>query len=476
MRIGLALVLFGALARAVVAQEPPVPAPPEPIAATAPAEPITADAKPAETKPAANPLADSLHRSDDYGFKSLFDSLHPATKSGKKWYEKLSLRGYSQFRFARTVEQDLLGAEPNLLADRSINGTAENFSIRRNRIILFGDVSDHLSIYIQPDFAAVIPGVNTSVFFAQLRDLYGDVHLDTDRVHRFRVGLSKVPFGFENMQSSQNRVPLDRTDGINTGVSPNERDLGVFYYWTPKDKQDLLRNLVDGGLKGSGNYGILGLGFYNGQGGQLFEQNLNLHTVARVTWPMQFANGQVFEAGVQGYTGEYLVEGTAIRARGTGPAITPAGTRAGGDRSGQTDRRLAASLIYYPQPFGFQAEWNWGTGPGLNDAQTAVVPRSLHGGYAMAMVKVDTERHGIVTPYVRWQYFKGGYRSVANAPFGTHEQLDLGVEWQIFREVELAIEYSFVDGVNLTAVNAPGMTPYRNFDGSVIRAQFQLNY
>jgi Phosphate-selective porin O and P len=473
VRIGIALVLFSVLARTGHSQEVPAP---EPVSLVAPADPKPADPKPVVAPPPINPLADSLHQDDNYGFKSLFDSLHPATKSGKKWYEKLNLRGYSQFRYARTLEQDLRGAEPNLLGDRSINGTAENFSIRRNRLIFFGDVSDHLSIYIQPDFAAVIPGSNTSVFFAQLRDLYGDVHLDTDRVHRFRVGLSKVPYGFENLQSSQNRLPLDRTDGINTGVSPNERDLGVFYYWTPKEKQQLLRDLVDGGLKGSGNYGILGLGFYNGQGGQLFEQNLNMHTVARFTWPWQFENGQVLETSVQAYTGEYLVEGTNIRALGTGPAITPAGTRASGDRMGQIDRRIAATLVYYPQPFGFQAEWNWGTGPGLNDAQTAVVPRSLHGGYAMAMFKVDTHRHGLVTPYVRWQYFRGGYRSVANAPFGTHEQLDLGVEWQIFREMELVLEYSFVDGVNLSAINTPGITPYRNFDGSVIRAQFQLNY
>lgn len=470
MRNWIALVLFGVLARASLAQEPPVPvpvpAPPEAVVEASAAVPV----------PPPNPLADSLHRDDNYGFKSLFDSLHPAGKSGKKWYEKINLRGYSQFRYTRTVDQDSRGADPNLLGDRSVNGSGENFSIRRNRIILFGDISDHLSIYIQPDFAANIPGSNTSLFFAQLRDLYGDVHLDTDRVHRVRVGLSKVPYGWENLQSSQNRIALDRTDGINTGVSPNERDLGAFYYWTPKEKQQLFRDLVDGGLKGSGNYGILAFGFYNGQGGQLFEQNLNLHAVARATWPVQLANGQVVEAGVQGYAGEYLVEGSPIRALGRGAAITPAGTRTAGDRNGQIDRRIAATLVYYPQPFGFQAEWNWGRGPGLNDAQTAVTDRSLNGGYAMATYKIDTAHRGILTPYVRWQHYEGGYRSIANAPFGTHDQLDLGVEWQIFREMELVVEYSRVDGVNLNAINTPGITPYRNFDGSVIRAQFQLNY
>lgn len=479
-----AAVLCAALLLASVASAQTPPDAGSPVTAeTAPpdakpekAEKPAADGKDAKDAKDGKPLIDSLHQTDDYGFKSLFDSLHPKDRKGKAWYEKLSLRGYSQFRFARTVEQRPGGAEPNLLADRSVNGFAENFSIRRNRIILFGDVSDQLYLYIQPDFAANIPGSQTSVFFAQLRDLYGDVYLDKTKVHRLRVGLSKVPFGWENMQSSQNRIPLDRTDPINTAVSPNERDLGVFYYWTPEDKQTLLRELVDGGLRGSGNYGVFAFGAYNGQGGQLFEQNLGLHLVSRLTLPVRLPSGQVIEAGVQGYTGEYLVEGAAIRALGRGSAITPAGTRNTGELAGQRDQRVGATFVYYPQPFGFQTEWNWGQGPGLNDAQTAVTSRGLFGGYVMAMYKHDTHDHGVVTPYVRWQYYRGGYRSFANAPFGTHDQWDLGVEWQIRREMELAVEYSLVDGVNLNAVNQPGVVPYRNFDGGVFRVQFQLNY
>lgn len=465
----------------VIATSPdplPVPIPPLPIleAVEAPKgeQPKT---DPLKSDPAKNPLYDSMHQDEEYGFKSLFDSLHqPETGKKKHWYEKLHLRGYSQFRFGRTVEQNPNGAEPNLLADRSINGNAENFSIRRNRIIIFGDVSEHLFMYIQPDFASNIPGSTTSVFFAQLRDLYGDVYVDTDKVNRFRVGLSKVPFGFENMQSSQNRVPLDRTDAINTAVSPNERDLGVFYYWTPVEKQKLLQDLVDGGLKGSGNFGVFGLGLYNGQGGQLFEQNLNLSTVARVTWPFQLANGQVVEVSAQAYTGEYVVEGAPIRPLGIGDSFTPTGTRSEGERKGQTEQRIAGTFVWYPQPFGFQAEWNVGQGPGLNDSQTAVVTRPVTGGYAMMMYKYDTEQHGIFTPYGRYNYFKGGYRSIPNAPYGTHDQWDIGVEWQLFKEMELTVEYSIVNGVNLNAIDKDDKVSYRNFDGGVLRFQCQFNY
>ncbi|HUR52789.1 MAG TPA: porin [Gemmataceae bacterium] len=467
-----------ALSRTATAQNAPA-TPPAVVEIPAPVPPPAEPPPPAPPSPSAKEakgLTDSLHVNDDYGLKSLFDSLHPKERTGKHWYEKLSFRGYTQFRFARTLDRDAGGAEPSLLGDRSVNGVGENFSIRRARFILFGDVSDHLGFYVQPDFAIAPPGSSTGTFFDQLRDLYGDVYLDKTKVHRFRVGLSKVPFGFENMQSSQNRVPLDRTDPINFAVSPNERDLGVFYYWTPEDKQKLLRELVEGGLKGSGNYGVFALGAYNGQGGSQLEQNLNLHLVTRLTWPFRLPNGQVVETSVQAYTGEYLVEGTPIRPLGRGSAVTPTGTRGTGERAGQRDQRIGASFVWYPQPFGIQAEWNWGEGPGLSDDQTSVGVRRLHGGYVMAMYKHDTEKCGVVTPYTRWQYFRGGYRSVANAPYGTHDQWDVGVEWQIRKEMELVCEYSFVDGVNLNALAASGATSYRNFVGGVLRFQFQLNY
>ncbi len=459
---------------AVAGVEPPVlpPSPQPPSAGNGPTKPEASPVKPSAPP---NPLYDSLHGDDDYGLKSLFDSLHPKGEKSK-WYEKLSLRGYTQFRFGRALDNDPMGTPVTLLGDRAINGGAEDFSIRRMRLILSGDVSDHLGVYIQPDFGNTPTGSPNGTFFAQLRDVYGDVYVDKTKVHRFRVGLSKVPYGFENLQSSQNRVPLDRTDPINSAVIPNERDLGVFYYWTPEDKQKLFRDLVDGGLKGSGNYGVFGLGVYNGQGGSQLEQNRNLHTVARVTWPVQLSSGQVVEASVQGYTGEFVVEGSPIRRLGTGASFTPTGTRATGDTRGHRDQRVAASFIWYAQPFGFQAEWNIGEGPGLSDDQRAVVVRRLNGGYVMAMYKHDTHDCGIFMPYVRYQHYDGGYRAQPNAPFGTTNQWDLGVEWQIRKEMELVLEYNLLDNVSLTAIDRANTRSYRNFTGNALRCQFQINY
>lgn len=413
-----------------------------------------------------------LYDGTRFDLQSLYDSLSVPVEGEKKWYEKLSIRGYTQVRYGRTLNTD--EGTPNLFGDRTINGNAENFLIRRARIILFGDVGDHLFLYFQPDFAVTPQGGTNSIYFAQLRDLYADVYLDTTKIHRLRVGLSKVPYGFENMQSSQNRVPLDRTDAINSAVAPNERDIGVFYYWTPEEYQKLFATLVRGGLKGSGNYGVFAFGVYDGQGGSVAEANLNLHMVSRLTLPVQFSNGQIVEASIQGYRGDYVVAGSPIRPLGVGATgITP--TNTGGTR-GISEERIAGTLVWYPQPFGFQAEWQTGRGPGLNDAQTAVGVRHIDGGYLMGMYRHETCRHGIFTPYCRYQQYTGGYRNIVNAPFGHQRQTDFGLEWQISKQMELVLEYSLVNTPNFTARNTTNAVSYGDFEGSALRMQFQFNY
>jgi hypothetical protein len=450
-----------------------------PPAAVAPLAPATPGA-PAAPPPAAEPpkpkdpmLYDSLHDGEPGALKSLFDSFHPPPDGkGKHWYDKITIRGYSQFRFGRALTRDPDGGPPSLLGDRSVSDHTGTFSIRRARLIIAEDVSDHLRLYFQSDFANNPADNTTNTYYAQIRDLYADIYIDKEQVNRFRVGQSKIPWGFEEMQSSGNRVPLDRSEAIDSGDSPNQRDLGVFYYWTPKDKQKLLKDLVDGGLKGTGNYGIFALGVYNGQGGSQVDPNRSLHTVARFTWPFQLPSGQAVEVSIQGYTGKFVAAGTPIRPLGFGPAVVPAGVGPAGLR----EQRLAATFVWYPQPFGFQTEWNVGRGPGLNDAQTAVQTRPLEGGYVMAMYKRDTASCGIFIPFCRYQHYKGGYRSIPNAPYGTHDEYDFGFEWQIRKELELVVDYGFVNGVSLDPAAEPGVPSYRNFRGQVLRCQMQVNY
>lgn len=399
----------------------------------------------------------------------------PDAPKESKWYDKLSIRGYAQFRFNEEVSQDSGSAPANYVGDRSVSDN-QSFLIRRARIILFGDVHEHVYIYFQPDFGVTTPGSTDNTHFAQIRDLYADLYLDDQKEFRLRIGQSKVPYGWENLQSSQNRLPLDRADSLNSAVR-NERDLGVFFYYTPEWCQGMFKEIQDKGLKHSGNYGLFGFGAYNGQGGSLLESNDGLHLVTRLSVPYQFQNGQYIEGGVQAYQGEYAVSGSAIRPLGLGALTpTPANTIQTGNVEGLLDERVAGSFIWYPQPFGFQTEWTVGRGPGLNQAQTAVVERALYGGYAMVMYRYDTACNGTLFPFSRWSYFRGGYKSERNAPFSDINEWETGVEWQINKNFEITAAYLITDRTNTTASTALGVVPYQQYDGDVFRLQMQVNY
>lgn len=392
-------------------------------------------------------------------------------KEPKKWFERLSVRGYAQFRFNATLDENENLAPAQHVGDRSI-GDNQSFLIRRARVIISGDVSDHMYVYLQPDFASSVPGSPDANQFAQIRDWYADLYIDKTKVHRVRLGQSKVPFGWENLQSSSNRIPLDRSDSLNSSVR-NERDLGVFYYWTPEEAQDLFKYVLDEGLKGSGNYGVFGVGVYNGQGGSFTEQNDDVHVVARLAYPFQLPSSQVVEVGLQGYTGRYAVLSSPIQPLGVGPATRPLGTLETGNR-GIRDERIGATLVWYPQPLGFQAEWNIGNGPGLNDAQTAVVERSLTGGYAMVMYRLPTKHQGVLFPFARWNYYEGGYKAERNAPYSRINEFETGLEWQFNPQMELVTQYTITDRTNTTALAAG--ESYGQFEGQLLRMQFQINY
>ncbi len=389
----------------------------------------------------------------------------------KQWYEKISLRGYGQFRYNYpTFTED--GSAPRQHAGDTSIAENREFFIRRARLIFFGDISDHLYLYLQPDFASTPNGSVDQIYFAQLRDFYGDVYLDKEKVHRFRIGQSKIPYGWENMQSSSNRLPLDRADSLNSAAR-NERDLGVFYYYTPKWGQEIFEYISDNGLKGSGNYGIFGLGFYDGQGGSLREQNDSQHFIARLTIPFCM-NEQLWEVSMQGFSGDYVVLGERIQPLGVAPALVPLGTRDQGGAKGLLDQRFAWTVVRYPQPFGVQAEYTIGRGPQLNAAQTALEVDDLHGGYVMANYRYKSDNHGEFWPFLRYQYYRGGYRSVSNSPNAEIDEWNFGVEWQIKKEFELVTEYLITDRTNLQAFSSG--RSYGQYNGHLLRFQFQINF
>lgn len=382
----------------------------------------------------------------------------PAEKAKPaKWYDHFSLKGYTQFRYNSILDQQ--GAGLNVPGDRSIADN-NSFFVRRARVTLSGDASEHLFLYVQPELNGT---PSTGDFVVQLRDLYGDVSIDQAKEYRIRLGQSKVPYGWSNMQSSGNRAALERPDAINSAAE-GERDIGAFFYWAPDEIRKRYADLVKLGLKGSGDYGVVGFGGYSGQGLNRLDLNNTPHVVAKLSYPFQLASGQFFEAGVHAYSGKFVASTQSITVGGN--AFTPT-ARAGGI----DDERVGISAIWYPQPFGIEAEWNVGRGPRLSPDLRSISSETLHGGYIQFAYK-DQNKLGNWFPFTRWQYYSGGRKFAVNAPDELVNEVDFGVEWSPWNPVEFTLQYTHtIDRTNTKTA------PYNDTTSADrISIQAQINY
>jgi phosphate-selective porin len=370
----------------------------------------------------------------------------------KKWYESFSIRGYAQFRYNRLLEtNENLGCEQ---CDRSW-GKDGGFFMRRMRIIFYGQINKNIYFYVQPDFASS-PSADR-LHFAQIRDAYFDVGFDEDNEYRIRIGQSKIPYGFENMQSSQNRIPLDRNDALNSALS-NERDLGVIFYWAPKNKRKLFASLVNDGLKGSGDYGVFAFGAFNGQTANNPELNNEPHIVSRFSYPFEYKK-QILELGIQAYTGKWVMPKSNLS---TG-VLTNADLN-------YKDQRVAGTFVLYPKPFGIQAEYTIGNGPEFNKTTQSIEVMPLKGGY-VTLSYLEKIKNQTVIPFIRYQYYDGGKKHERDARSYNVEELEVGAEWQFNKNFELVVNYTI------------SKRTYEDFikqnntqSGNLLRIQAQVNF
>jgi hypothetical protein len=381
------------------------------------------------------------------------------------WYDRIGVRGYTQLRFSEIISGDRR-APDGVSRLRSVGdggiGDDTNFTFRRIRLILQGDLSDRVSFYFQPDFANSVAnqsGGERREGFVQLRDAYVDTFLDRDKRFRLRFGQSKVPYGWENMQSSSNRLTLDRSDGINSAV-PGERDIGVIAYYTPPQVERVWKRLEDDGQKLFGNYGAFGVGVFNGQGINRTETNDGVMTVAMATWPFALDGlGGAFD-------GQVLELGGAVLRNGIQPEIRSGGT----SDIVYREERGGIHAILYPQPLGFQAEWNWGRGPEYDVSRQAIRSLPLNGGYVQTMARVRRSPVGPFMPYARWQYYRGGWKALTNAPRLETNEVEFGVEFQPVSALELTLAYAHMER------REGDERRMGRAEGDVIRTQLQWNY
>jgi hypothetical protein len=365
-----------------------------------------------------------------FGFAALLvlcatRSIRGQDSTESRWYDRLTIRGYAQLRYNRLLEtNDELKCTT---CDRSI-GANGGFLLRRARLAVTGEISDRISVAILSDFASEVGGRENTVV---LRHYYADIALDAAKTLRARIGQSEVPVGFEAVQSSSRRGPLDRADAIESSA-PGEQDLGVFLLWTPPVARERFRRLATTRYKGTGDYGVVAVGAYNGQGGNRAEANDAPHVVARVTYPFLVGETQFIEVGAAAYTGTYTIT-SAQRTAGVG-----------GDDD-VDDRRASASLVIYPQPIGLEAEWMVGRGPRYEAATNTIVEGPQRGGYAMLSYALAGAGDRSLTLYARAQYFTGAFKTERDARSSVVREYEPGIEWALEPGLELTAAYAISD-------------------------------
>lgn len=383
----------------------------------------------------------------------------------KAWYEKIQLRGYTQMRYNGILSGDdtsLVGrSRLRSIHDASITDNS-NFTLRRARLVLQGNLTNNVALYFQTDFASAVNAQSNGErreHYGQLRDAYVDVFLDRKHEFKLRFGQSKVPFGWENMQSSSNRLTLDRSDAVNSAV-PSERDLGIVAFYTPTQVQKIWDRLAKDGQKLFGNYGAFAVAGYNGQGVNRPEQNKGLIKVAMGTWPFELdALGSAFK-------GQVFEIGASAMLNNVRPEVRSGGVSA----IDYKDDRFGVHAMLYPQPFGIQAEWNWGRTPQYDTSSLDIRSARAQGGYVQAMYNVGDVGLGKIIPYARWQYYRGGLKASTNAPRLETNEIEVGVEWQASSALEFTVAYA-----NMKRAEADERR-YGRAEGNLIRTQLQFNY
>lgn len=399
----------------------------------------------------------------------ILDSINKAklseTKTGDiqtdHWYEKFSLRGYAQIRYNGLFStNDKVSCEQ---CDKSwgttsaeIDAKANNgLFIRRARLVFSGQIHPNVFFYFQPDFASSpISGIQN---FVQIRDLYFDFSFDQKKEYLLRVGQSKIPYGFENIQSSSQRLTLDRSDATNSALS-NERDLGVIFYWTPSEIRERFAMLIKENYKGSGDFGVFSFGFYNGQLSNKLDGNRNLNIVSRISYPFLVGN-QIIEPGIQSYTGKWAFSGELSS------GVTVA------EKQYVKDQRAGATFVLYPKPFGIQTEYNIGTGPRYNPETNSVEEKRLNGGYLLLNYKCDLPRKQLLYPFAKFQYYDGGKKYEKDARSYVVRDYEFGLEYQPVKALELTVQYVIADRTFIDSAK-----PLNRQQGNLLRLQAQFNF
>jgi len=356
-----------------------------------------------------------------------------------RWYERITMYGYGMLRYNNTSNGAFRSYHDASIGDKN-SGAQPGLFFRRIRWVITGQVSDHVSFFIQPDLASNISG-NTHAL--SMRDAWGEWNFDKEKEYRLRLGLQRVPCSWDNWQASRQRMAIDRADATNS-CAQSERDMGVSFMWSPKVAQQRFKQMLDY-MYGPGDYGVFHIQVYNGQGLNAQEANANKHIGARLAWPFELPGGRLLEVGVNAMRGQFVVNHGTAAAGTTLFSFNQSGST--GSRS-YRDERLNFYMYYPPQPWGFIAEYTLGRTP-ERQANGRVDNSSLSGGYLQGHYQWKYSDTGLANIYSRYQEYRGGIKFQTGAPSGKMWEWETGVAWQPDPQWEFTVAYAMSQRNNL---------------------------
>ncbi len=317
-------------------------------------------------------------------------SAEPGEFAGLQW------RGWSQIR---AIDQ--------------LDGGDDDLQLTRARLIGEKWLDDHTRIFIHANES----WVDEEWSFSWI-DAY--VGVRWDERWRSNIGLAHVPFGFDNIQPTFARVPLQQSM-LASRTMPGKRDVGVYVSYSSPEASRRFAELLNA-YHGSGNHGLFALGIYGGMGRTDNPEDGTAHLSLRAAVPLTAGGETIGEAGTSFFTGKYATRSAA------------------GDRVRIEDEQWGAHLFLAPRPFGLQAEYLTGTMPGLA-ATGETMARSNDGWYAMGLWEA---KEG-VTVFLRAQEFDGWVkrRDAQPAPFD-YDARTLGVRWDATADTAVTLEYDDV--------------------------------
>lgn len=210
---------------------------------------------------------------------------------------------------------------------------------------------------------------------------------------------------------------------------------------------------------------MAGLGIYNGQlsNRTIYNDFHNYHYVARVSYPFKI-NNQIIEPGIQAYTGGFILDEATDGVEVDGqPGVIA-------DGHSFTDQRIGATFVLYPQPFGIQAEYNVGKVPEYLKESNTIGVTNFQGGYATLSYRTKI-RHHLIFPFAQYNFSQGGKKFELDARSYNLQELNVGIEWQPNKALELVTMFVVASRRYEDSMIANNLQT-----GQLVRIQAQINY